>query len=275
MTKIRPSGRINEEHVCLDSFVQRLREIDSRHEITYRDEPDDPPDFWVTVAGITYATEVTSIVADYDYDALCHKLLEHLCLECTRRSELTGTYALVMKGRPYIPGRRTVARRRLASAAAAMVRDMSDAACGAESSLLEDADGRLVVAKLSDQGSAVGWCISKEAKWESEVEQELAKLFTQAINRKRHRFETKAISVTSLPIILLLYDAYCYGDIEDMRKAFQNVHGYEWVHSIFVASPSRSASNTLYPTSPGRQGVFLYTKNQNWRPNEGDKEQFF
>jgi len=71
VTKRKASGRINEEHVCIDSFIQHLREIDKKQEITFYEEPNDPPDFWVTIAGVKYAVEVTSIVTDYGYDDLC------------------------------------------------------------------------------------------------------------------------------------------------------------------------------------------------------------
>lgn len=258
------SGRINEEHVCLDAFVQHLRQIDSRQEITYSAEPDDPPDFWVTIAGVTYAVEVTVIVIDYDYDALRHGILKDICSECEKGNAMRGTYALVITRRPHIPSRRRSYRGKLVSTAAATIQDMSDAPCGIESCLLEEANGCFKIVKLSDQGNVVHWCISGEAKWEGEVQEELTQLFEDTVDKKRVRFERKGILRTCSNIVLLLYDAYGYATPEHARQAFSNVQGYEWAHSVFLAVPSSGIANTLYPDTPGRTGIFLYSRNVNW-----------
>jgi len=262
MTKRRASGRINEEHVCVDSFVQHLSEIDSRQEITVHEEHNDPPDFWITIAGVKYAVEVTSIVTDYGYDDLCKKLHETIRSESEANNSLKGTYALMIRERPDIPRRGTTDWGILVSTAATKIREMSDAPWGAQSYLLKDANGYLAIQKLSDQGTTIGLCRVPAVKREGEVQEELSQLFKKAIETKRKRLKDVLRQCSN--IILLFYDAYGYGDIEDAQKAFLNVQGYEWLHSIFMAMSFSDIPNTLYPDTPGRRGVFLYSKNEQW-----------
>lgn len=262
MTKRRASGRINEEHVCVDSFIQHLREIDSRQEITYYEEPNDPPDFWVTIAGVKYAVEVTSIVTDYGYDALCNKLVKAIRSESEINNGMKGTYVLTVMRRPDIPRKGTTDWKTLVSTAATKIREMSNALCGAESCLLKDMNGYLEIQKLSDKGSKIGPSRMPTMKWEGEAQGELSQLFKERIETKRGRLER--VLDRSSNIILLFYDAYVYGDVEDVQKAFLNVQGYEWLHSIFMAMSSSDIPNTLYPDTPGRRGVFLYSKNEQW-----------
>jgi len=265
MTKRRASGRINEEHVCVDSFIQHLREIDSGQEITVREEPNDPPDFWVTVAGVTYAVEVTSIVNDYGYDALCRKLVKAIRSESEANNGMKGTYALTVTRRPDIPRRGTTDWRTLVSTAVTIIREMSNAPCGTESCLLKDMNGYLEIQKMSDHGAKIGLCRIPVAKWEGEAQEELTQLFKDAIDRKLVALEKKGVLHQCSNIILLFYDAYHYGDVEDVQKAFLNVQGYESLHSIFLATSFSDIPNKLYPDTPGRRGVFLYSRNGKWR----------
>lgn len=265
VTKRKASGRINEEHVCIDSFIQHLREIDNKQEITFYEEPNDPPDFWVTIAGVTYAVEVTSIVTDYGYDALCKKLIKAIRSEFTTSNDIKGTYALNIMRRPDIPKKETSDWKMLVSIVVTKIREMANAPCEALSYLLKDANGYLEIQKMSDHGAKIGLCTMKAVKREGEVQEEFSKLIKERIEAKRERLEKKGILNQCANIILLFYDAYGYGDVEDMRKAFLNVQGYEWLHSIFLAASFSNIPNKLYPDSPGRKGMFLYSKNKLWQ----------
>jgi hypothetical protein len=265
MTKRRASGRINEEHVCVDSFIQHLREIDSRQEITYRDEPNDPPDFWVTIAGVTYAVEVTSIVTDYGYDALCKKLVKAIRSESETNNGIKGKYALTIVRRPDIPRRGTPDWRTLVLTAVTRMREMSNTPCGTESCLLKDMNGYLEIRKMADHGAKIGLCRTPAVKGEGEVQEELTQLFKDAVDRKLVALEKKGVLHQCSNIILLFYDAYDYGDVEDVQKAFLNVQGYKSLHSIFLATSFSDIPNRLYPDTPGRRGVFLYSRNEKWR----------
>lgn len=265
MTKKRPSDRINEEQVCIDSFVQHLREIDRMQEITVRDGSE-PPDFWVTIEGVKYAVEVTSIVTDYNYNALCEKLVKAIRSKFETNSDINGKYALEIVRRPVISKRGTYQWNKLVSDAAAIIRDESNSPLGKEYCLLKDANGYVAMQRLSQQGSVIGLCRIMPAKRSIEVEEELLQLIQELIKAKQGRLK-KVLSEGS-EVILLLYDAYGYAEIEDMQKAFQNVREYEWLNSIFVATSFSDITNSLYPGSPGRRGVFLYSKNEKWLDRE-------
>ena len=108
-------------------------------------------------------------------------------------------------------------------------------------------------------------------RWEGEAQADLARLIQDAVSRKRRKLESVAQHCRD--IILLLYDAYGYGDADDAKIAFREVHGYDWFHSIFWAAASfpdtrsltpRVRPNELYPREPGRLGFFLYTKEDGW-----------
>ena len=266
VTKKRASGRINEEHVCIDSFVQRLREIDSRQEIAVSEVPKgkDPPDFWVTIAGTRYAVEVTSIVKDYDYEVLCKKFFDDIRSEFATSNIIKGTYSLSVTKHPKIPKKGTSGWKTLISTIATNIQDMSNSPSGIEYNILEDKNGKVIIRKFFDQGAKI-FCSMGGAKFGGEIKEELSLLIKERIEAKRERLEKKGVLDQCVNIILLFYDAYGYGEIEDLRKAFLNVKGYKWLQSIFIAFSFSSTANILYPNSPGRKGAFLYSKNEHWQ----------
>jgi hypothetical protein len=267
MSKRRASGKIDEEHVCIDSFIQHLIEIGSGQGILYCDNSEnrlDPPDFWVKISGFIYAVEVTSIVNDYGYEVLCNEFFEDIRSEFATNNIIKGRYSLSIMRRPRIPKKGTSGWKTLISTIATSLQDMANAPCGTKHDILKDKNGGVGISKLSDQGAKISPSMGG-AKWGGEIREELSQRINERIETKRRLLEKKGVLDKCANVILLFYDAYCYGEIEDMRKAFLNVQGYEWVHSIFIAVSSPSVSNRLYPTSPGRKGVFLYTRKEDWR----------
>jgi hypothetical protein len=103
------------------------------------------------------------------------------------------------------------------------------------------------------------------SKWEGEAQDEVAELIQGAVSSKRSKLEKKGVPQQCRDIILLLYDAYGYGDAEDAKIALRNVHGYDWFHSVFWAASFTDRPNQLYPDQPGRVGFFLYTKEDGWK----------
>lgn len=112
------------------------------------------------------------------------------------------------------------------------------------------------------------------AKWEGEAQADLARLIQNAVSSKRSKLERNGIPQQCGDSILVLYDAYGFGDTVDARIALRNVSGYDWFHSIFwAAAPFADSStgaqqtrpNELYPQEPGRVGSFLYTREDRWR----------
>jgi hypothetical protein len=259
------SDRIDEELVCVDSFVQRLKGINSDQMITVCRECNDPPDFWVTIAESKYAVEVTSIVADQHYHALCKKLEEAIQAESEASNSIKGTYALEVRRRPEIPRRGTTLWKQLISTAVQALQSMSNTPPGMAMPLLKAPSGSISLAKWSDDGQTIGLCNTPGGKWEGEAREDLVRLLQEATNKKRAKIEKAGIPQRGPDVVLLFYDAYGYGNIEDARQALAKVQGYEWFHSIFWASSFSDRHNTLYPDSPGRAGGFLYSKNGAWR----------
>ena len=138
MSTRNDSDKIDEELVCVDSFVQRLKEIDSDQMITVCRECNDPPDFWVTIAGRKYAVEVTSIVVDQHYHAPCKKLEESIQAALEASNSIQGTYALDVRRRPELPRRGTTLWNQLITKALQTLQTMSNAPTGTAIPLLKD-----------------------------------------------------------------------------------------------------------------------------------------
>jgi len=72
----RPKERIDEERVCIDSLVRYIRKLPGCSDVSFREESDDPPDFWLSVAGRDFAVEVTAITTSADYHNRTRELLQ-------------------------------------------------------------------------------------------------------------------------------------------------------------------------------------------------------
>jgi hypothetical protein len=245
--------------------VQRLKEIDPHQEVVVHREPNDPPDFWITIGGTEYAAEVTSIVTDERYADQCKKLVQSIQTGLEVESGIEGTYALVVMRRPEIPRRGTTRWHRLVSLGIATIQSWSNSPSGTEVRLLEDETGYLSLAKCSDGGRAIGLLRSPTLRWEGEARDELSQLFQRAIDSKRTKIEKKGVLDRCPDILLIFYDAYGYGDVEDAQIALEAVQGYAWFHSIFWAASFSDRQNILCPDVPGRGGTFLHSKNGTWR----------
>ena len=265
MSTTSSSNKIDEELVCIDAFVHRLREIDSDGEVIIHREPDDPPDFWVTISGTEYAVEVTSIVSDECYAALCRKLLEDVQEGAAAENLVVGSNALAIERQPEIPRRGTAQWKRLVSDSLKSLRALLNAAPSTEACLLQDTGGRITLVKGSSTDGSIGLVRLPMLKWEGEAQGDLADLFQKAIDTKRAKLEKKGILARCPNIMLIFYDAYGYGAIEDAQRAFASVGGYDWLHSVFWAASFSDRPNSLYPDEPGRSGVFLYSRKRAWR----------
>ncbi|MGI8424402.1 MAG: hypothetical protein ACR2NO_09895 [Chloroflexota bacterium] len=242
-----------------------MKEIGSDQEIVAREEPDDPPDFWLSVAGDDYAVEVTSVAADVAYDAQCRELSRAVEREASRGGVLAGTYAVCVARKPAVPPRMGKPWRQLVSSCVEAVADLSGATPGVSTQLLGSRAGSLSVTKVSDSGAAVGLLRTPEAKWEGEVREELARLFQRAVDEKRSKIERKSLGARARNVILAFYDAYAYADTEHAWHALRDVSGYDWFHSVFWAASFHNRPNQLYPDSPGRSGAFFFSRNEAWR----------
>lgn len=260
----RGTSKIDEEQVCIDSLYQHFlrKNISAR----VRKEPDDPPDYWIKVAGVEYAVEITSVVNDFGYKAECIRLHKVIQTELDKIDEFAGTYVLSVDDRPELPKKNSNEWHNLLAEASSWIRNTRHFAPGTRVSLISDSTGRLELEKLLEDGRKIGLGGPMVCKWEVETEEELASLFRKIVQAKRTKIEKKGIPSRCPGIILALYDAYGMASGDLARETLMQAEGYDWFHSIFwSASFSDGRKNALFPEMPGRAECFLFTKNDEWR----------
>jgi hypothetical protein len=259
------SNKIDEERVSIDALVQHLKGLDPSTSIVAQEEPEDPPDYWLTVGERRFAVEITSIVKDHGYAARCSELHDAIKTQADSDGSAPGTYAVEVFRCPDIPRRGTKEWKNLVAAAASSIGELVGSVPGSESRILHDATGHIAVSKCSDEGRSVGLLRVPEAKWEEEAKEELSQLLGQAVGKKFESLQKRGVLAVCPDVILVFYDAYGYGTIETAARALSSVKGYDWLHSIFWAASFSDRPNVMYPDSPGREGDFLYSKNRIWR----------
>jgi hypothetical protein len=259
-------NRINEEHVCIDSLVHSLRHHGCCNVRVYP-EKNDPPDFWIDIDGLQYAVEITSIVKDQAYHATCFSLKDMVKKKADEEKMLNGKYCLEVIGHPDLPRRNTKESLALVSNILSFIENTVTDKTTELFKIILDQQGHLGIRKISAEGATIGLFFTSEPKWEGEVQNELQELIQEAVTSKRKKLEKKKISDSCPRIFLVLYDAYGYGSEKDAQKALYCTDGYKWFHSVFWAKSFTDRKNKLYTDSPGREGLFLYSKNDRWLTN--------
>ena len=154
----RGSNKIDEERVCIDALVQYLTGVEASSLIETRKEPDDPPDYWLKVGEHRFAVEITSIVDDQGYAALCSALHDSIKTQVESDGPAPGTFAVEFFRRPDLPRRGTREWKNLVAGAATRIKDLAGSAPGSKSRVLQYTGGHITVSKWSIEGSAVGMC---------------------------------------------------------------------------------------------------------------------
>jgi hypothetical protein len=254
--------RIDEELVCVDALKHVLRTPCGCGEVHPRREQRDPPDFTITVDGEQFPTEVTSIVSGEQYHAQCKEFANTVRDQASSRSMLSGTYALMVSGFAVVPKPASKSGRKLLAAAVAYLEATKQATDSSERQLVTAATGRIGIAKASATGAAVGVLWTPPARWEGEIQAQLSRLIQEAVDTKRRKLENAGIGPRKA--LLLLYDAYGYGEPNDAVAAARQLNGCDWFHSIFWAASFCDRKNITYPDEPGRGGLFLFSHNPAW-----------
>ena len=169
-----------------------------------------------------------------------------------------------MTRRPKLPRHASSEWRDLVRLATSFIQATRSVASTDKYCLLKDGHGYVGIRKVSAEGATVGLLGPVEVKWEGEIQEELCQIMRQIIAEKRRKLEKKGVPDECPQIMLLLYDAHGYGDTEDAQKALLKVEGYDWFHSIFWAASFTDRANEISPQNPGRNGTFLYSRNENW-----------
>src|SRR5271157_5348607 len=263
----RPSEKIDEERVCIDSLVQCLGRLPGGQEISFRKETSDPPDYWLNLGGRDFAVEVTAVTTDMGYRDLCRKLHQSVKQACALVPELAGAYGLEVSRRPEIPKRNSKEWHSLVARACEGIHSLGGRPINTSSTLLSDANGSLKIRRLSDRsdfGFNLGMAGPTEFRWEGEAHQELSGILAARIASKKEKIDKKGVLDVCPDVILALYDAYGFCSPEQARAALLSLDGYGWVHSIFWAASFSDTGNANYPGSPGRIGIFLFSKEESW-----------
>lgn len=254
--------RIDEELVCVDALMQVLYTYCSCKDVRSHREQQDPPDFTVMVDGEQFPTEVTSIVSHQQYHAHCDELAEAIRDKAISKGVLAGTYALIVSRLPTVPKQASRSGRKLLDDAVAYIEATEKETVSSELDLATAENGRINIAKVSEDGAEVGVLWAPSAMWKVEAQSQLSELIQEAIDKKRYKL--KNIGISSGKALLLLYDAYGYGEPKDAVEAMQQVKGFDWFHSIFWAASFSDRKNMTYPEEPGRGGLFLFSQNPDW-----------
>ena len=146
----RKTGSMKNEF-CIDSLVQYMRKLPGCPDVSFREESDDPPDFWLSVAGREFAVEVTAITTGADYHNRTRELLQAVKEDSPSDCTWQGAYALQISRRPEIPKRNSKAWKQLVAQASSTISSLVSQPAGTVRTLLSDGRGKLQIVKLSEK----------------------------------------------------------------------------------------------------------------------------
>jgi hypothetical protein len=254
--------RINEERVSVDALKHVLCTRCGCKDVHIDPVEHDPPDFTVTIDGVVFPTEVTSIVSLQDYRAQCRELAKAIHDRAVSLGVLSGKYAVIVLRLPRIPKPSSSAGRQVLDAAVTHIEATQQQQASSETTLTTDRSGKISIKKVSPNGFLVGVTWVPPGMRGNEIRNQLGTLIQQAVDDKKWKLQDAGIGPRSA--LLVLYDAFAYGEPEDALTAMQHVSGHDWFHSIFWAASFSDRENTTYPDEPGRSGIFLFSNNPDW-----------
>lgn len=224
-------------------------------------EPNDPPDFTVTIDGEHFPAEVTSIVSGEHSRARYEDLARAITSHASTHGGVSGTYVLVAAESLRIPRPTSSEARPLLDAALKYLNTTRGCLEAPAYSLLEDDAGRIDIWKVSASGSTID-VVCSGAMWAGEVRSQLATLIQQAVHEKHGKLQRAGVDPKQT--LLLLYDAFVYASPADASAVLLQVTGYDAFHSVFWAASFSNRENTTYSEEPGRGGAFLFSRNPRW-----------
>lgn len=254
--------KIDEELVSVDAFKHDLCSISNNLEVCIIRKHDDPPDFIVTIDGIDYPAEVTSIVTCQQYHAHCKEFAAAIEQKAISLGILSSKYAFIVFRSPKIPNPKLEEGKNLLEAAISFIQDTENNNTYSEHNLQDEESGKIGIARFVSTGSSVELIWTPPAMWEGEIINQLSNLIQQAVDKKKKKLQKKGIEKHRS--ILLLYDAFGYAKTEHAVAAMKHVNDYDWFHSIFWAASFANRENVTFPEEPGRKGHFLFSHNSQW-----------
>lgn len=258
--KLKESSRIDEELLCIKGLAEYLKDKIHCDDFFWTSEPDDPPDFWLTIGSIKYAVEVTSITKNADYFPHCKRLAKDIERQAIERGYLSGSYILDILANPDIPKTDSKDWKEIVEKALMYINQTMNLSCAVKEILKKDFKGVLGIEKHLKNRDYVA-VMHTPARWQEDIKRELRELIQGAIKEKRKKLG----SFENYPEkILMLYDAYIFPDIMNVRQASNDIEETDWFHSIFWVQGLKkkvkiSSMNNVYP-----RVYLLFTKDKNW-----------
>ncbi|MBV7329217.1 hypothetical protein KFU94_13400 [Chloroflexi bacterium TSY] len=259
------SNRIDEELVCMDVCRHVLMSACNCVVPVPTRIDNDPPDFEMTVDGHLYPVEVTSIavtktIARHAQSKAFASLIQRQAIQ---KGILFGTYGLVFTRNIQPPQPNSAAGQQVLDEALSYIDGtQEDDECSAASLFTASNGGNISIKKGSLKGTAVGTAIIDAAQWGSETVLEIITLIQERVDEKLRTLANH--NVPAKNTLLLLFDAHGYASVADIIEALQSVTNYTEFHSVFLAASFTERNNKLSTNEPGRDGVFLFSRNANW-----------
>lgn len=237
---IPPSSRAErpEEKAAISCLCGYFRELLSVTNCCAEFEPEDPPDYWLHLGDKRYAVEVTSIAEKHPhaenqsmitYGKTVSKLCTDMTREAVRTGILNGLYILIIKGHPEIRPNRM--QMQIQKNILAYVKQTEAAENADTADIFEDVAGQIQILKHGLEKNLITNFGPTSTRWGAETQSILAVLLRDCLADKKRKLANKGIRLDD--VILVLIDAFLWGDQEDWEAAISQIPEANQYHSVF------------------------------------------
>lgn len=260
----RPSNRIDEELVCIDSVRCVLEStLGLAVSAPTKVEPgEDPPDFWLQVDETDTPVEITSIIQRAAFSHQARQMAKTLKERALDAKILHGTFVLKFRRFPPIPHPRRKRDRNIYDAALDFISGTANLDEEAELGVFDEISGHVVLKKISPRGATVGEMLT-HTEWEGESQENIRDLVDAAAQSKIKKLGKNGHS--SKDAILALYDAYAFVEFDEVVECTAGLTSLNAFAAVYWASAFASRENFTYPDQPGRDGGFITSSIAEWR----------
>ena len=259
-------SRVDEEELCAECFRRLLADRLGRADVDF-ERGKDPPDFVFTIGGRRFPVEVTSLVESVDRNgesesiigvqAEFRKFAQNVEKEAVRAGYHDGLYVIQCGARADV----RKDRRRLVSLAVDFVRQTQSVREKAEQELVGGKHAeRVHICRLSSGALCIG-PVTVGAKWSADSDAEVRQAVKTCIDAKNKAL--RRISQRD-KLILILYDAYLYADVQGIRRAAEALKSEESFHSIVCVRGKKTRPGDM----PDGECWVLASAEPSWRDRE-------
>ncbi|MEK6262890.1 MAG: hypothetical protein AABP62_30190 [Planctomycetota bacterium] len=259
----RSSNHIDEELVCIDSVRHVLNlTLGLTVGAPTRVEPgNDPPDFWLQIAGSDIPVEVTSIIQRAAFNHQAREMAKTLKERALEANVLHGTYALSFRRFPPIPYPRRKRDKDSYGMALDYIGRTANVTEETELDIVSENSGYIAIKKLSPNGAMVGEMIM-HTEWGGESQEKIRDLVDNAARSKIGKLRKNGHS--SQDSILALYDAYAFITFDEVVECTTDLASLGEFSAVYWASAFADRENFTFPDQPGRDGGFIASSIPGW-----------